>query len=116
MSVAARAVSITPAGVLRRVDPLHHEGPPHVVVAVLEGAQRRLVQGAGPEVDIERELERPPVVERERLLQHVAQRRRGVGVGGDQLQPQLDVVVGALQGGPENVVLGPEVVGERPVE
>ena len=95
------------------VDPLHHELAPHVVVAVLQRAQRRLVEGAGPEVDVERELERPPVVERERLLQDVAQRRRGVDVGGDPLEALLDLVVGPLQRRAQDVVLGREVVGER---
>ncbi len=83
------------------------------MVAVLQRAQRRLVEGAGPEVDVERELEGTTVVERERLLQHMAERRGRVHVVGDPLEAQLDLVVGPLQRRPQDVVLGREVVGER---
>ena len=55
----------------------------------------------------------PAVVEWERFLQHMTQRGGRVHVVGDPLEAQLDLVVGALQRRPQDVVLGPEVVGER---
>jgi len=111
--VDRRPFRIDRACALRRLDPIEHQLAPDVVVAMLERAQRWLVEGAGPEVDVERQLEGTTFIEWERLLQHMTERRGRMHVVGDPVEPLPDLVVGPLQRRPQDVVFGREVVGER---
>ena len=77
-SAADREPSIASAA-WASLDQRHHDVAPDVVIAVLQRPQRRLVEGAGPEVDVERQLEGPLGRRGERLAR--ASRSRVIDVG-----------------------------------